>query len=148
MMHHSTNYAMVKSHYQNLLSQHYTWTFGDPDEKYHQNLKLISKYLKPGNFKAIELGCGSGFQTIPLLKLGYDVVAIDSSPFLLDELQDAVVRMKCNSDSLKKIEGDLLSFSEYCAEKVEAIVCMGDTITHLASLNEIEIVVFCILITV
>ena len=131
---------MVKSHYQNLLSQHYTWTFGDPDEKYHQNLKLISKFLRPGNLRAVELGCGSGFQTIPLLKLGYTVVAIDSSPFLLDELKEAVKRLKCDAEKLINVEGDLLSFSQYCKDGADAIICMGDTITHLASLQEIEMV--------
>ena len=132
------NYAMVKAHYQNLLSQHYTWTFGDASEKYEQNLITLSKYLKPGKQQAIELGCGSGFQTIPLLKLGFNVYAIDSSFYLLEELKQEASKLKFDPSLLKTIEGDMLNFPDVCTENVDAIICMGDTITHLASLDEIR----------
>lgn len=70
-MMHSVNYTRVKSHYHSLLSQHYTWTFGGGGAKQSNNYKLLSDYLKDGKGKiAVDLGCGSGFQSIPLMQLG------------------------------------------------------------------------------
>jgi SAM-dependent methyltransferase len=131
---------MVKSHYQTLLGEHYTWTFGNINQKYEMNRNLLGRFIKSGTGKtAMDLGCGSGFQTIPLLQKGCRVIAIDSSLHLLSELQQEAKSLNCDPSKLETIEGDMLTFPEYLKEKVDIAVCMGDTITHLASLEEVKI---------
>jgi phospholipid N-methyltransferase len=124
----TTSYHQVKQHYQNLLSQHYTWTFGD--KRYTQNLNLLTKYIKKQS-TIIDLGCGSGFQSIPLIDQNHDVFCIDSCTALLNELKQE--RPQANI-----IEGDLLLFNQFITTKVNVIICMGDTLTHLSSLAEIK----------
>jgi SAM-dependent methyltransferase len=124
----TTSYHQVKQHYQSLLSQHYTWTFGE--KRYSQNQKLLNRFITKKS-RIIDLGCGSGFQSIPLIDGGHQVYCIDSCTALLGELKDE--RSEANI-----IEGDLLLFDQFVQDPVNVIICMGDTLTHLSSLQEIK----------
>ncbi|KAJ3268800.1 hypothetical protein HDV01_002286 [Terramyces sp. JEL0728] len=129
-MMHSVNYTRVKSHYHSLLSQHYTWTFGGSN-KQSNNYKVLSQYLQDGQGKvAVDLGCGSGFQSVPLMQLGYHVFCVDSSTQLLEELQE-----HAPTKNYTLVETDMLSYKH----KADVVVCMGDSITHLANLDEVEL---------
>jgi Methyltransferase domain len=79
------------------------------------------------------LGAGFGMHAIPLAQAGASVLAIDSSTLLLRTLEDlregAPVRVVCD---------DLLAFPAYLQEPPDAILCMGDTITHLPNLRSVE----------
>jgi SAM-dependent methyltransferase len=74
----------------------------------------------------VDLGAGSGFQSIPLCELGYQVIAIDLNHQLLAELKENAKDL-----SIEIINDDLLNFSKYSPDTVELVVCMGDTLTHL-----------------
>ncbi|KAI9103063.1 S-adenosyl-L-methionine-dependent methyltransferase [Phlyctochytrium arcticum] len=138
----SSNYLSVASHYDRLLSEHYTWMFGGYETKLAQNrttlLHHLSAEVTPGTV-AVDLGCGAGFQTIPLLELGYEVVAIDASSGMLHELRDEVKVLGIDEGRLKTVEGDLFGFREHVLDGTAGcVVCMGDTPTHLASLDEVR----------
>jgi SAM-dependent methyltransferase len=89
--------------------------------------------LAPGGGLAIDLGAGFGMHAIPLARLGYDVLALDTSRELLDVL-------RANSAGLKirAVEADLLDFRQHAREAATLIVCMGDTLTHLAAPEDVE----------
>lgn len=97
--------------------------------------------------KALDLGCGSGFQTIPLLELGYDVTAIDMSDELLQELEGhRASRAASSSSSLTVLQGDISALpsllpSPQALGSFELAVCMGDTLTHLQSMAQVRTVV-------
>ena len=78
----------VTEHYENLLAGHYSWLFGGLEAKVEENRKFFDAHgIKSGkNHVAVDLGCGSGFQSIPLARLGFRVFALDLSPTLLSEL--------------------------------------------------------------
>ena len=81
---------------------------------------------------AVDLGAGSGFQAIPLAEAGFKVTAIDVSGNLLAELKETA-----GSLSIKAVQDDLLSFASHSPQKIELIVCMGDTLTHLKTLSDV-----------
>ncbi len=88
----------------------------------------------PSNgFTAIDLGAGFGMHSIPLARCGYSVVAIDSSPKLLEVLQDHI-----ESLPIQTVEDDLLAFQKYLNAKAHLILCMGDTLTHLSDAQSVE----------
>lgn len=61
-------------------------------------------------------------------------IALDTSQTLLNELDIAR-----QSRSIKPVLGDLRDFSSFVREgEVDAIVCMGDTITHLESPGDVS----------
>jgi ubiquinone/menaquinone biosynthesis C-methylase UbiE len=129
----------IKEHYEKHLANYYSWTFGDFNAKLNENQQFFQYHnIKPISSKiAIDLGAGCGFQSIPLAKIGFEVKAIDFSKKLLDELKS-----KSSGLDIEAIENDILNFDDYSDCKPELIVCMGDTITHLDSLESIKELIF------
>ena len=75
-----------------------------------------------------DLGCGPGFQSLALARMGYRVLAIDLSEQLLAELTRSAADLP-----IQTIHDDLLHFERHLDLSPSLIVCMGDTITHLDS---------------
>jgi SAM-dependent methyltransferase len=97
---------------------------------------LIGAYRPP---RTVELGCGSGRVTIPLVRAaahaGGDVIGIDQSETMLaacqarrQDLPDAIRRR------LTLIRADILRWS--VASPVELVVVPGSSIRHLLSLDD------------
>lgn len=119
----------VADHYEGLLAEHYSWMFGvAPPAKAAEQLALLERLDVAAGELGVDLGAGSGFQSIALADLGFKrVVAIDTSTRLLKEL-----RSNCGSRPVTAIEDDMLHISEHVAPATaDVVVCMGDTLTHL-----------------
>ncbi len=127
--------ASVKEHYDNLLTSCYSWMCGGSDLILKKNRTFFQAHgIRPAHSAdAVDLGAGSGFQAIPLAEAGFSVTAVDASRGLLQELNKAAGRLP-----IRTIQDDLLNFAEHCPTKIEIIVCMGDTLTHLKSLTEVK----------
>ena len=128
--------ATVKQHYDNVLSDVYSWMYGGFENSIQRNIEFVKKHkLTPQSSKiAVDLGAGCGFQSIPLARSGYTVTAIDFDAKLLSELQR-------NSDGLEitTIQGDLIDFDKSLNANAELIVCMTDTILHLESREKVAL---------
>src|SRR5260370_29457209 len=131
----------VQDHYSNLLAKHYTWMFGVSfaakvaEQKAILQDALQSAADRSARGMVVDLGSGSGFQTVALAEMGYSpVLAVDTSQSLLKELQSHGDNL-----SVQTICNDLLKLSEFVSPATaKAVVCMGDTITHLGSKDEVE----------
>lgn len=125
----------VKEHYDEHLADFYSWMAGNFEQKQQeqQDYFLHRDIVPFATGTAIDLGAGHGLQSVSLAKLGFNVLAIDFSKQLLDELQQ-------NSKGLpiESIFGDIRSVKNYAARQPELIICAGDTLTHLSSIQEIE----------
>ncbi|NQZ49407.1 MAG: class I SAM-dependent methyltransferase [Moritella sp.] len=123
----------VEEHYESLLSDVYTWLMGGFDEAISNNVAFFkSRNITPSSSGiAVDLGAGSGFQSIPLAELGFNVTAIDLSKKLLNELNS-----NFSHHSLVTINDDILNFKDHVSANCELIVCMTDTITHLKSKDD------------
>jgi 2-polyprenyl-3-methyl-5-hydroxy-6-metoxy-1,4-benzoquinol methylase len=128
--------ASVKEHYDALLAPYYSWICGGFELKIEENRKFFQSHgIRPGlSGVAVDLGAGSGFQSIPLSQSGFKVIAIDLIHDLLMELKSHAGGL-----SIVTVEDNLLNFAEHIPPKVELIVCMGDTITHLRTPEEVQI---------
>jgi ubiquinone/menaquinone biosynthesis C-methylase UbiE len=122
-----------QKHYKDHLSKFYSWMFGDFDESVARQQTLLENngIENCKNGVAIDLGCGSGFQSLALKNLGYDVHAVDLSHELLDELKE-------RSDSISIRHADIRDLSFAQDLKANVITCMGDTLTHLSCLEDIN----------
>ncbi len=125
----------VKSHYENVLSEVYSWMMGGIDSAVARNAAVFDKLnvSLTGSGVAVDLGCGCGFQSIPLSERGFSVVAIDTDMQLLEEL-----KAHYSSENIQTINDDLLEFDKYISEKPELVVCFTDTILHLESKKRVE----------
>ncbi len=129
----------AKEHYAQHLGAIYSWMAGDVNVALDRNRTLFHKLgldTAPKGL-AIDLGCGTGFQSIPLAELGYSVLAIDSCAVLLSQLQERV-----NSLPIQIINDDLLNFTKHISDQAQLVICMGDTLTHLDSLDAVRNLMF------
>jgi SAM-dependent methyltransferase len=127
--------ASVKEHYDNLLASCYSWMCGGYDLELTKNRAFFQNHsIRPAHSAvAVDLGAGSGFQAIPLAEAGFNVTAIDVSRNLLAQLKKTAGKLP-----IRTIQDDLLNFTEHGPAKIEIIVCMGDTLTHLKTPAEVK----------
>ncbi|TGM25680.1 class I SAM-dependent methyltransferase [Leptospira levettii] len=126
-----------KEHYENHLGIFYSWMLGDLEPKIQAFQEyLIQKKLTPLNKEvSIDLGAGNGLQSIALARLGYEVIAIDFNLQLLKELEET--RKKENLP-IQTINADILTVSQWKNQNPSFLLCCGDTLTHLSSINQIQ----------
>lgn len=124
----------VRDHYENHLAPYYAWICGGVEH----NLELNRNFFKAHNIqpldtgRAFDLGSGCGFQSIPLAEMGFRVVALDLSARLLGELKNNAAHLP-----IATICDDVSNFSNYVRGNIDLVICMGDTLTHLATLEKV-----------
>jgi SAM-dependent methyltransferase len=118
----------VKEHYDGFLGSVYSWILGDFNAAAERNASFFDGLgLTPGDgATAVDLGAGSGCQSIPLARLGYEVLAVDFCPTLLTELSDHAASLP-----VKPVCDDIGNFRAHMSAPADLIVCMGDTLVHL-----------------
>jgi SAM-dependent methyltransferase len=125
----------TKDHYDNHLASIYSWMTGDfATAQATQQTFLSTNGIIPNTSKvAIDLGAGHGLQAISLAKLGFEVYAVDFNHQLLEEL-----RVKAIDYSVSIVEDEILNFLANTTLAPSLVTCMGDTLTHLESLEQVE----------
>ena len=126
--------ATIKEHYDNHLGNFYSWTLGDFETRKDEFKKFcIDHQLEATPKSAIDLGAGNGLHAMALAELGFSVKAIDFNKQLLDEL-----KQNMGNNSIEAIESDLKQFRVHTTGEVGLLICMGDTLSHLGSFDELE----------
>jgi len=125
----------TKEHYANHLGNFYSWMIGNFDSRANEQYLFFKSHsiLPHENKFAIDLGCGNGIQSIALAKLGFNVIAIDFNQHLLSELHKRIDNLPITIH-----ETDIVNFEDTIKNQVELIGCMGDTISHFSSIDEIR----------
>jgi SAM-dependent methyltransferase len=125
----------TKDHYDQQLASVYSWMAGTAEAGIQRNRDLFRQLGIVANTGelAVDLGAGSGFQSIPLAELGYAVVAIDFCEALLVELRDRTGHL-----AIRSVHDDILDFPKHIESPAQLIICMGDTLPHLASLDQVK----------
>ena len=127
----------VKTHYHHHLARIYPWMSGDFETKCAEFRKFLNEHQisSENSASAIDLGAGHGIQSIALARQGFRVIAVDFNAHLLSELaarsHDLKITTVC--DDLRKVSA--------FAEQPELIVCCGDTLAHLESMTEVEMLI-------
>lgn len=122
----------VINHYETLLAPIYLWMAGGLDEALSVGTSDVAQLLDAPGY-AVDLGAGFGMHSIPLARSGFQVLAIDTSSYLLEQLRKHSAGL-----SVRAIQGDLRDFTRHLATPADLILCMGDTLTHLQTTEEIR----------
>lgn len=129
--------ASVQEHYSKHLAPIYAWMAGGAEahrRRFEDLLALLRLAPTQPGAPAVDLGAGSGFQSLPLATAGFEVTAVDFSAELLAELQRDAADLPVTA-----VQGDLRDFLKHLPDKApELVVCMGDTLTHLDSPAEVS----------
>jgi SAM-dependent methyltransferase len=125
----------VQEHYDQHLGPVYAWMVGGIEYAIRRGSAEIEdlEVTPSGSGVAVDLGAGFGMHAVPLARQGFSVLAIDSCVALLDELRAWKVGLP-----IEIVKGDLLSFRHFLRGRPELVLCMGDTLTHLADEAAVE----------
>jgi SAM-dependent methyltransferase len=126
--------ATSETHYRTHLGPVYSWMLGDLDAAFARCAAEINDLPLPAaRGAAVDLGTGLGLHAVALAKRGFEVVAVDNCPVLLDEL-----RSRGRDLAIAVHHADLVDFRRFVSGQPQVIVCMGDTLTHLPTLSTVE----------
>mgnify|MGYP001073404017 CR=1 FL=1 len=95
------------------------------------DVKFYSNYFKNFKGKILEIGAGTGRITIPLLRQGLDITALDIAPRMLKILKE---KTKKENLSVKTICADMRKFK--LRDKFEAVIITFRTFQHLYSVTD------------
>lgn len=125
----------VTEHYATHLGPIYVWMAGGSEAALQAGAAEIEALNLPFGHGAVvlDLGAGFGMHSIPLARRGVRVTAIDTSAELLRTLTELGANLP-----IQAVNDDLLAFQSHITEAPSAILCMGDTITHLPEIGAVE----------
>ncbi len=122
----------VRRHYETHLAPIYVWMAGGLEHALALGAQDLSDVLGRASY-AVDLGAGFGMHTIPLARRGTRVLALDTSELLLAEL-----RAQSRGLEVEAVCADLLAFPAHLSQRPDLVLCMGDTLTHLHDLGQID----------
>lgn len=76
--------------------------------------------------RVVDLGCGTGEHARFFASQGFEVVAIDASPSMLEKARESAVPA-----GVTFIEGDIANVATLCEGSFGAAICLGNTLPHL-----------------
>ena len=125
----------VVDHYEHFLAPIYAWMSGGAESALAQGAAEVEPWRPPPGTApvAIDLGAGFGAHAIPMARAGYDVTAVDTSRTMLIQL-----RLLDRAAQVRTVVADLVDFRKHVTAKARLIVCLGDTLTHLARVEDVE----------
>ncbi|MGS5089846.1 class I SAM-dependent methyltransferase [Hydrogenophaga sp. A37] len=128
----------VTEHYEKHLAPIYVWMTGGFAAALESGAAEIDALNLPLAQGAVvfDLGAGFGMHAIPLARRGARVTAIDTSTELLRTLTEMTDGLP-----IQAVNDELLEFQNHVSEAPSAILCMGDTITHLPDFNAVEVLI-------
>ena len=111
----------------NKIAKYYDDIF-KPNEK---QVSFLKSYFGNPPKSILDLACGTGNLALKLSQLGYNVTGLD-----LDKEMIEVAKSKINNEKIKFFVDNMLTFS--FNEKFDGIYCIGNSLVHLNSINEIQ----------
>ncbi len=101
----------------------------DWEQRAHHEAGFFTDLLKKrGVKKILDVATGTGFHSICLLKSNFDVTSVDGCEEMLRKAKENGRR---RGHSLHAIQTDWRDLSSHVHERFDAIVCLGNSFTHL-----------------
>jgi len=94
---------------------------------------FIDKLRERGAKRILDVATGTGFHSVRLLKAGFEVVSADGSPMMLAK---AFENARRRDILLQTVHADWRWLNRNVHEKFDAIICLGNSFTHLFSDND------------
>jgi glycine/sarcosine N-methyltransferase len=100
-----------------------------------QQLNFIKQSAGSPPKKILDVACGSGGYSAELAKSGYAVTGIDLDAEMVNKAKEKAANQGLNVTILKC---DMLSIQEASKEKFDLVFCIGNSLVHLSSQDEIR----------
>lgn len=104
--------------------------------EYEKRCDYIRSFLEKENIKSgtvLDLACGTGSMSIPLIKKGYNIIGIDCSENMLEIASE---RLSNESDNFSLLKAKMQNFE--LSNRVGACICCLDSINHLNNKSDVQ----------
>lgn len=91
---------------------------------------FIEELRKRGVERVLDVAAGTGFDSVRLMKAGFDVVCADGSPEMLSRAFD---NGRQHGLIMRTVQADWRWLCKDIHEKFDAVICIGNSFTHLFS---------------
>ena len=106
------------------------------EQRLENEALMLKKWVEKYNIRsALDAACGTGLHAILLSRWGIETVGCDISPAMLEKARKNAKKFEAN---VKWIESDMQSLGEKFQDRVDAIFCLGNSLPHLLSENELH----------
>ncbi len=96
---------------------------------YAENFRLVRDSIQGENLKILEVGCGTGFMSLELARMGHQVVGIDSNEEII-----RIARRTMKSDPYQKTRGflryEVADFNEWTDDSQKYDVALFSRVLH------------------
>lgn len=94
---------------------------------------FIRSLKKAGVRRVLDVATGTGYHSVMLLNAGFEVTSVDGNPEMLAQ---AFANARKHGHILRTIHADWRWLNRDVHEKYDAIICLGNSFTHLFSERE------------
>ena len=94
---------------------------------------FIEQLRSYGVERVLDVATGTGFHSVRLLSAGFDVVSADGSPEMLARAFDNAQK---RGHILRTVQADWRWLNRTIHEQFDAVICLGNSFTHLFSEND------------
>lgn len=123
------------------IAEYYPYFYRDWETQLErEGLGLRAIFRNKGVQRILDASCGAGTQSIPLAKLGFDVVAVDPSQGMLKKAHQIATDYGV-VDKIEFIRGDFLDLQNIVNGQFDAIITKGNSLPHLLTDDEIELTI-------
>ncbi|HEV8549802.1 MAG TPA: class I SAM-dependent methyltransferase [Polyangiaceae bacterium] len=128
--------SSVKQHYEALLGSVYSWYVSAAGDPWERAAAFLARHGLDRAEHTLDLGAGFGAHAVALARSGKRVTAVDFDRTLLAELRESA---REHAERVEVVEEELLAFVRGAArDSFGAVLCLGDTLTHLESARDAE----------
>lgn len=101
--------------------------------EYEKRIEYIKNFLPDKNSVILDLACGTGSMSLPLLKSGYRIIGLDLSDNMLEIASNKFLEV---SDNFSLMKGNMRNFC--LGDKADVCICCLDSINHLTDINGVK----------
>ena len=99
------------------------------EQRLSREMPFFEKIFQENKVKSIlDCGCGTGWHTITFAKKGYQAFGLDNSPAMIDFAKQNAIKQNV---SAKFYVGDFQSVDKAIPRKVDALICLGNSLAIL-----------------
>ncbi|MEX0771106.1 MAG: class I SAM-dependent methyltransferase [Balneolaceae bacterium] len=131
---HDPTSVRESDHYQNEYIQNFVEKWDDlinwKKRSEGEGTFFIDVLKERGVERVLDVATGTGYHSVRLLEAGFEVVSADGNP---EMLYRAFENAKTEGQILRTVQVDWRELSKYIHEQFDAVICLGNSFTHLFS---------------
>jgi glycine/sarcosine N-methyltransferase len=107
------------------------------DERFERETPVFRQIVdRYGIRSAVDAGCGTGFLSLLLARLGVEVTAADLSALMLQTLEE---RAAAAGLAIRILAGSFQDIGRQVSPPVDAVFCLGNSLPHLLTEEEVHV---------